>query len=79
MLHVSFKVLTVDGEFGKRHGNETIRVTPDVEVSIKLPVSLAGHANSKHGRYVLPAKGCFAHRGAEWRVRRCDSSGPPDF
>lgn len=28
-----------DGEAGKRYGNETIRVTPDGEVSIKLPAA----------------------------------------
>lgn len=40
--------LTADGESGKRHGNETIRVTPDGEVSIRLPAPLADLANSKH-------------------------------
>ncbi|MFJ8109001.1 IS200/IS605 family accessory protein TnpB-related protein [Streptomyces sp. NPDC096132] len=58
-----------DGESGKRYGNETIRVTPDGEVSIKLPAPLAHHANSKNGRYVLASKVAFQHRGAEWRDR----------
>src|SRR5262249_6222546 len=44
--------LAADGESGKRHGNETIRVTPDGEISIKLPAPLAEYANAKHGRYV---------------------------
>ncbi|MEU5327814.1 IS200/IS605 family accessory protein TnpB-related protein [Streptomyces parvus] len=57
--------LQADGESGKRFGNETIRVTPDGEVSIKLPAPLAEHANSKHGRYVLAAKVHFPHRGQE--------------
>ena len=48
--------LAADGESGKRYGNETIRVTPDGEVSIKLPAPLTNLANSKHGRYVLAAK-----------------------
>ncbi len=61
--------LTADGESGKRFGNETIRVTPDGEVSIKLPAPLAGLANAKHGRYVLAAKATFPHRGEEWRDR----------
>ncbi|WP_327241324.1 IS200/IS605 family accessory protein TnpB-related protein [Streptomyces sp. NBC_01320] len=61
--------LTADGESGKRFGNETIRVTPEGEISIKLPVPLAGLANSKHGRYVLTAKVTFPHRGEEWRDR----------
>ncbi|MER6106531.1 IS200/IS605 family accessory protein TnpB-related protein, partial [Streptomyces sp. NPDC001832] len=61
--------LAADGESGKRFGNETIRVTPDGEVSIKMPAPLAHLANSKHGRYVLASKVAFAHRGDEWRDR----------
>ncbi|MCX4538479.1 transposase [Streptomyces sp. NBC_01669] len=58
-----------DGESGKRFGNETIRVTPDGEVSIKLPAPLAHLANARHGRYVLTSRIAFAHRGAEWADR----------
>ncbi|MET7729644.1 IS200/IS605 family accessory protein TnpB-related protein [Streptomyces mirabilis] len=61
--------LAADGESGKRFGNETIRVTPDGEVSIKLPAPLAHLADSKHGRYVFSCKVAFTHRGAEWRDR----------
>ncbi|MET8242346.1 IS200/IS605 family accessory protein TnpB-related protein [Streptomyces sp. NPDC005078] len=61
--------LAADGESGKRFGNETIRVTPDGEVSIKLPVPLAHLANTRHGRYVLASTVAFAHRGAEWADR----------
>ncbi|MEU2235487.1 IS200/IS605 family accessory protein TnpB-related protein [Streptomyces vietnamensis] len=61
--------LAADGESGKRYGNETIRVTPDGEVSIKLPAPLAGLANARHGRYVLASKIAFAHRGQEWADR----------
>ncbi|MFB7418305.1 IS200/IS605 family accessory protein TnpB-related protein [Streptomyces sp. NPDC056210] len=61
--------LQADGESGKRYGNETIRVTPDGEVSIKLPAPLANLANSKHGRYVLASRVAFAHRGQEWADR----------
>ncbi|WP_327239637.1 transposase [Streptomyces sp. NBC_01318] len=61
--------LAADGESGKRFGNETIRVTPDGEVSVKLPVPLAHLANDKHGRYTLTATVAFAHRGAEWADR----------
>ncbi|MEU9239385.1 IS200/IS605 family accessory protein TnpB-related protein [Streptomyces sp. NPDC048385] len=57
--------LKADGESGKRLGNETIRITPEGEVSIKLPASLAELANAKHGRYVLAAKVRFPHRGQE--------------
>jgi IS605 OrfB family transposase len=61
--------LTADGESGKRFGNETIRVTPDGQVSIKLPAPLAHLANAQHGRYVLAARVSFPHRGEEWRDR----------
>ncbi len=38
--------LQADGESGKRYGNETIRVTPEGEVSVKLPAPLAHLANA---------------------------------
>ncbi|MER6149490.1 IS200/IS605 family accessory protein TnpB-related protein [Streptomyces hirsutus] len=58
--------LRVDGESGKRHGNETIRIAPDGEVSLKLPAPLSNLANAPHGRYVLTGRIRFAHRGPEW-------------
>ncbi|MEV0353544.1 IS200/IS605 family accessory protein TnpB-related protein [Nonomuraea sp. NPDC050680] len=58
-------LLSADGESGKRFGNETIRITPEGEVSIKLPAPLADLANAKHGRYTLAAKVSFPHRGTE--------------
>lgn len=61
--------LAADGESGKRFGNETIRVTPDGEVSIKLPAPLADLANAPRGRYVLASKVAFKHRGQEWADR----------
>ncbi|MEV4573603.1 IS200/IS605 family accessory protein TnpB-related protein [Nonomuraea jabiensis] len=61
--------LAADGESGKRYGNETIRITPDGQVSIRLPAALAHHANAPHGRYVLACRVVFAHRGVEWRDR----------
>ncbi|TQK44703.1 IS605 OrfB family transposase [Streptomyces sp. SLBN-118] len=61
--------LQADGESGKRFGNETIRITPHGEVSIKIPAPLADLANAKHGRYVLTAQVRFPHRGQEWADR----------
>ncbi|TDC88194.1 transposase [Actinomadura sp. 7K507] len=58
-----------DGESGKRYGNETIRVTPGGEVSIRLPAPLAHLANAPHHRYVLTCRVAFAHRGTEWADR----------
>ncbi|MEF9907804.1 transposase [Streptomyces sp. P9-A2] len=61
--------LRADGESGKRYGNETIRISPDGEVSLKLPVPLSVLANAPHGRYVLTGRIRFAHRGSEWADR----------
>ncbi|MFJ1654378.1 IS200/IS605 family accessory protein TnpB-related protein [Streptomyces sp. NPDC088337] len=61
--------LQADGETGKRYGNETIRVTPGGEVSIKLPAALADLANAPHGRYVLACRVRFHHRGEQWADR----------
>ncbi|MFD7499818.1 IS200/IS605 family accessory protein TnpB-related protein [Streptomyces sp. NPDC059850] len=61
--------LQADGESGKRLGNETIRVSPDGQVSIKLPAPLAHLANAAHGRYVLTGAVAFRHRGVEWADR----------
>ncbi|MFI0734612.1 IS200/IS605 family accessory protein TnpB-related protein [Streptomyces sp. NPDC021225] len=61
--------LQADGESGKGCGNETIRVTPNGEVSIKLPAPLATLANAPHGRYVLACRVHFRHRGAQWADR----------
>jgi IS605 OrfB family transposase len=61
--------LSADGESGKRCGNETIRVAPDGEVSLRLPAPLMHLANAPHGRYVLTGRVAFGHRGDEWRDR----------
>ncbi|MET7334819.1 IS200/IS605 family accessory protein TnpB-related protein [Nonomuraea sp. NPDC005650] len=61
--------LQADGESGKRYGNETVRVTPSGEVSIRLPAPLAHLANAPHGRYVLSARIRFAYRHVEWGER----------
>ncbi|WP_030835925.1 IS200/IS605 family element transposase accessory protein TnpB [Streptomyces hygroscopicus] len=61
--------LQADGESGKRYGNETIRIAPDGEVSIKLPAPLAGLANAPNGRHVLACRVRFGHRGEQWADR----------
>jgi IS605 OrfB family transposase len=61
--------LSADGEAGKRFGNETIRLTPAGELSVRLPAPLAHLANAAHGRYVLSGTVAFAHRGQEWADR----------
>ncbi|MCP3767493.1 transposase [Streptomyces sp. MAR25Y5] len=61
--------LRAEGESGKQYGNETIRISPGGEVSIRLPTPLTGLANAPHGRYVLAGRIRFAHRGPEWADR----------
>jgi hypothetical protein len=61
--------LQANGESGRRFGNETIRISPAGEVSIRLPSPLAALANAPHGRYVLSGTAVFAHRGQEWADR----------
>ncbi|GHD15340.1 transposase [Streptomyces violarus] len=61
--------LAADGESGKRFGNETIRITGNGQISIRLPAALAHLANAPHGRYVLDATVVFRHRGEEWADR----------
>ncbi|WP_326753163.1 transposase [Streptomyces hirsutus] len=61
--------LQADGESGKRYGNETIRISPNGEVSLRLPAPLSNLANAPHGRYVLTGRVRFAHRGPEWADR----------
>ncbi len=61
--------LSADGETGKRFGNETVRVSPDGEVSVRLPAPLAHLANAAHARYVLTGTARFAHRGQQWAQR----------
>jgi hypothetical protein len=53
----------------ERFGNLTITVTPDGEVSIRLPRPLEHLANAKHGRYVMSGTVGFAYRRDEWLAR----------
>jgi IS605 OrfB family transposase len=50
-------------------GNLTITVTPDGEVSLRLPKPLERLANAKHGRYILSGGAVFAYRAEEWLAR----------
>jgi hypothetical protein len=56
-------------------GNLTITVSPDGEVSLRLPRPLEHLANAKHGRFVLSGKAVFSYRREEWRARI--NSGQP--
>jgi hypothetical protein len=50
-------------------GNLIITVTPDGEISLRLPKPLAHLANAAHGRYVLGARALFAYRADECQAR----------
>jgi predicted transcriptional regulator len=49
--------------------NLTITVTPNGDVSVRLPKPLEHLANAKHGRYLLSGKAVFSYRADEWRAR----------
>ncbi|MEZ5115574.1 MAG: hypothetical protein R2737_04820 [Candidatus Nanopelagicales bacterium] len=59
--------LTADGETGKRHGNETIRVTPDGTLTLKVPAALAPTLGT-HLTVTAPVN-LDVHRGGEWTDR----------
>jgi len=56
-------------------GNLTITVTPDGEVSLRLPKPLEHLANGPHGRYILSGRAVFAHRAEEGPA--CDHPAHP--
>jgi hypothetical protein len=64
--------LTVDGEAGKRWGNETIRVHPDEQwLEMRLPTPLA-HLSNTPGRaatYRLSCPVVFNHRADQWAAQ----------
>jgi IS605 OrfB family transposase len=61
--------ITANGSPDEPFGNLTITVTPDGQVSIRLPKPLEYLANAKRGRYVVSGTAIFSHRGDEWAER----------
>ncbi|MER7197265.1 transposase [Streptomyces sp. CB01635] len=64
--------IEADGEAGKRFGNQSIQVSPDGAVLVKLPGELAhkyADRSDQHGRYRLDATCSFAYRNAEWAAQ----------
>jgi IS605 OrfB family transposase len=57
------------GSSDEPFGDLTITVTPNGEVSLRLPKPLECLANAKRGRYVLSSKAVFSYRGDEWIAR----------
>ncbi|ETB46596.1 hypothetical protein O981_27605 [Mycobacterium avium 10-5560] len=61
--------ITANGSPDEPFGNLTITVTPDGQVSIRLPKPLEHMANAPRGRFVLSGVAAFAHRGEQWAER----------
>jgi hypothetical protein len=61
--------ISANGSPDEPFGNLTITVTPDGQVSIRLPKPLEHFANAPRGRYNLAGRAVFTHRGQEWVQR----------
>ena len=61
--------IEANGSREEPFGNLTITVTPDGEVSLRLPKPLEHLANAPRGRYVLSGTAVFSYRADEWRSR----------
>jgi IS605 OrfB family transposase len=61
------------GSSDEPFGNLTLTVTPDGQVSLRMPKPLEHLANAPHGRYILAGAAVFSYRGKEWRARITDS------
>ncbi len=61
--------LSADGESGKGYGNETIRVSPEGTIDIRLPTPLKHLSNVRGCRYRLDGKAVFSYRADEWLAR----------
>jgi IS605 OrfB family transposase len=57
------------GSADEPFGNLTITVTPDGQVSLRLPKPLEYLANSTRGRYLLSGRAVFSYRADEWLAR----------
>jgi hypothetical protein len=67
--HAARYRIAANGSTDEPFGNLTITVTPDGEVSVRLPKPLEHLANAKHGRYVLSGRAVFGYRADEWAAR----------
>jgi hypothetical protein len=61
--------IAANGSGDEPFGNLTITVTPDGQVSLRLPKPLEHLANAKRGRYVLSGTATFSYREHEWLAR----------
>ncbi|MGH3561792.1 MAG: hypothetical protein ACRDTN_08330, partial [Mycobacterium sp.] len=61
--------ITANGSGDEPFGNLTITVTPDGQVSVRLPKPLEHLANAQRGRYLLSGRAVFGYRADEWAAR----------
>ena len=61
--------IAANGSGDEPFGNLTITVTPDGQVSLRLPKPLEHLANAKRGRYALSGTATFSYREHEWLAR----------
>ena len=61
--------IEANGSGDEPFGNLTITVTPNGEVSLRLPKPWEHLANTGHGRYVLSGRAAFSYRTDEWLAR----------
>jgi IS605 OrfB family transposase len=61
--------IQANGSGDEPFGNLTITVTPNGQISLRLPKPLEHMANAKRGRYVLSGKAKFSYRTEEWAAR----------
>jgi hypothetical protein len=61
--------ITANGSPDEPFGNLTITVTPDGQVSIRLPKPLEHLANAPRGRYMLSAVAVFSYGEHQWTER----------
>ena len=61
--------ITAIGSGDEPFGNLTITVTPDGQVSMRLPKPVEHLANAARGRFVLAGVAAFSHRGDQWADR----------
>ena len=61
--------IRANGSGDEPFGNLTLTVTPNGQVSLRLPKPLEHLANAKRGRYVLSCKATFFYRADQWAAR----------
>ena len=61
--------IAANGSGDEPFGNLTVTVTPNGQVSVRLPKPVEHLANAKHGRYVLSGTATFGYRADEWAAR----------